>query len=112
MDYMLESKGNQEARHKGLAGAGAQKSKLMATQDLVFKVLIVISTSKGHGPGAALGWCKGCNCTIDFWDIVLHDWQGSDLFFLFSGKKRYLHHQFETLTPPLWTKGSLVLFEM
>ena len=47
MDYMLESKGNQEARHKGLAGAGAQKSKLMATQDLVFKVLIVISTSKG-----------------------------------------------------------------
>ena len=46
---MLESKGNQEARHKGLAGAGAQKSKLMATQDLVFKVLIVISTSNGHG---------------------------------------------------------------
>ena len=49
VDYMLESKGNQEARHKGLAGAGAQKSKLMATQDLIFKVLIVISTSKGHG---------------------------------------------------------------
>lgn len=43
---MLEPKGNQEARHKGLAGAGAQKAKLMATQDLVFKVLIVISTSK------------------------------------------------------------------
>ena len=49
MDYMLESKGNQEARHKGLAGAGAQKSKLMATQDLVVKGLIVISTPKGHG---------------------------------------------------------------
>ena len=49
MDCMLESIGNQEARHKGLAGAGTQKSKLMATQDLVVKGLIVISTSKGHG---------------------------------------------------------------
>ena len=39
---MLESKGNQEARHKGLAGAGAQKSKLMATQDLVFKGTLVL----------------------------------------------------------------------
>ena len=49
MDYMLESRGNQEARHKGLAGAGAPKSILMATQDLVVKGLIVISTPKGHG---------------------------------------------------------------
>ena len=49
MDYMLESKGNQEAQHKGLAGAGAQKSKFMAIQDLVVKGLVIISTSKGHG---------------------------------------------------------------
>ena len=37
--------------------------------------------------GAALGWCKGCNCTIDFLEYCTNK-QDSNMFSLFEGEKK------------------------
>ena len=50
--------------------------------------------------GAALGWCKGCNCTIDFWEIALINKFWS-YFPYFEVKEICLQHQFKILKPPL-----------
>ena len=47
--------------------------------------------------GASLGWCKGCNCTIDFLEYCISK-IGSYISYFEVGK-RFLHHQFETLKP-------------